>query len=365
MVKKVRSKQDIETMYLGDEPSFDKDSDFSLITALNWYSYAGTPKESKKYTLQYLKDRKYDKDVLERVSSLDEERFQNIGFVCRIISRGGVLGRAERKSFQDKLELLTEDDGNAVDVVETEEVIEQKNKNDIQKRIADKTSEFCGEVLNIIDICVASNDWDFNLYVWLLGAGVKTVHTKKIISILQKELDEMLRVQEGKDKILVEAYSNFSKTRMKSYIKMLGNFIEDCRRIVPTKKTISKPKAVNLDKVVSKLSFKKEDIEYKLKSIQPKSVLGASELWVFNTKTRKLGRYIAKDADGLGIKGSKITNYNEETSTQKILRKPDEILGRLHKGGKLVMRKLMNEITSTEYPLTGSINGDTMLLKTN
>jgi len=47
----------------------------------------------------------------------------------------------------------------------------------------------------------------------------------------------------------------------------------------------------------------------------------------------------------------------------KTIRKPDEVLPRLLKGGKLVLRKLMSEINSKESVPNGRINRDTILLR--
>jgi hypothetical protein len=90
--------------------------------------------------------------------------------------------------------------------------------------------------------------------------------------------------------------------------------------------------------------------------------VGCSQLWVFNTKTRKLGVYNS-DPGGLGVKGSTLLNYDAITSKQKTLRKPEDILPEVVKSGKITLRKILPGIKAVEQELTGRINSDTILLR--
>ena len=117
------------------------------------------------------------------------------------------------------------------------------------------------------------------------------------------------------------------------------------------------------DQVVSKLKFLVSFDELGLKSISPSDILGASQLWVYNTKTRKLGVYHAEHAGGLAVKGSAITDFVPSKSVQKILRKPAEKVPEVLKAGKLALRTFMDDIKTAETGLTGRINADTILLR--
>ena len=101
----------------------------------------------------------------------------------------------------------------------------------------------------------------------------------------------------------------------------------------------------------------------KLVSVDPKTIIGASSLWVYNTKTRKLGVYHALDAAGLNIKGSTIQNFAESKSVCKTLRKPEVTLPELLKAGKVALRNILTDIRAAEKALTGRINADTILLR--
>ena len=124
-----------------------------------------------------------------------------------------------------------------------------------------------------------------------------------------------------------------------------------------------KAKIVPKDKIVAKLKFKKTDEPLKLVSINPADIIGSKELWIFNTKTRKLGKYVANEYMDLGVKGTTITGFNEHTSIQKTIRKPDEKLKEFKAAGKVQLRKFLEDINATDTKMNGRINEETILLK--
>jgi len=91
--------------------------------------------------------------------------------------------------------------------------------------------------------------------------------------------------------------------------------------------------------------------------------VGAKELWIFNTKTRKLGKYVAKEFSELTVKGTSIVNFDEAKSVQKTLRKPEEQLKEFKSAGKVQLRKFLEDIKAVDIKLNGRINEDTILLK--
>jgi hypothetical protein len=60
-----------------------------------------------------------------------------------------------------------------------------------------------------------------------------------------------------------------------------------------------------------------------------------------------------------------IIGFDEEKSTQKTLRKPEETLKEFKLAGKIKLRKFLEEIKTTETKLNGRINLDTIILRTN
>ncbi len=59
---KIRTSVQVEQKFIGEEPTWDRDV-ISVPRALSWYANQLTPKESKKFTLDYIKVNKFEKEV--------------------------------------------------------------------------------------------------------------------------------------------------------------------------------------------------------------------------------------------------------------------------------------------------------------
>jgi hypothetical protein len=140
--------------------------------------------------------------------------------------------------------------------------------------------------------------------------------------------------------------------------------IDSFEKVKKTQRKARVKKAPSKEKVVSKLKYLREDKTLKLVSISPADIIGAQELWVYNVKTRKLGKYVAAQFQELGVKGTSITGYDESKSVSKTLRKPEEKLRDFAKATKVQLRKFLDEIRATESRLNGRIGADVLLLKT-
>jgi hypothetical protein len=174
---------------------------------------------------------------------------------------------------------------------------------------------------------------------------------------------------------LKEGYAHVKKADIKKLRTAISELMVALDFIIDQAKATRKPRKAkprSADKVISKLKFLKVDEKYKLASINPIDVVGANELWVFNVKTRKLGKYIASSIDpkglgregtGLSVKGTTIIGFDEKLSVQKTLRKPDEQLKEFKGAGKVALRKFLEDINTTDTKLNGRSNLDTVLLK--
>jgi hypothetical protein len=165
---------------------------------------------------------------------------------------------------------------------------------------------------------------------------------------------------------LAESYEGHSKIEIKKLYEAYLEIDTACNLIIEDKKIEKqqKPKVkkeVSKTKIIEKLKYQIRDDNLKVVSINPVDIIGAKELWVFNTKTRKIGKYIAINT--LTVKGTHILGFDEEKSIQKTLRKPIETLTEFKATGKVALRKFMDNINSVDIKLTGKINTDILLLK--
>ena len=174
---------------------------------------------------------------------------------------------------------------------------------------------------------------------------------------------------------LKEGYAHLKKADIKKFRTAIEELMGALDFIIDQAKATRKPrkaKPKSADKLVEKLKYLKADPKYNLASVNPTDVVGASELWVFNVKTRKLGKYVASNIDpkgmaragsGLQVKGTTIIGFDEAQSIQKTLRKPEEQLKEFKAAGKVALRKFLDDIATTDTKLNGRCNPDTVLLK--
>jgi hypothetical protein len=201
----------------------------------------------------------------------------------------------------------------------------------------------------------------------LKGKGAKAAHARIIRDFYARDLAELEELASGKaDEQLREGYSHRSKKQVKAFIAFLTEIQNACEMLAQEAKVNRAPrakKAVPAEKIVGKLKYMKTNEPLKLVSINPADILGAKELWVYNTKNRKIGRYVAKEYGDLSVKGTSIINFDENLSIQKTVRKPEDKLKEFKAAGKVALRKFLDDINATDTKMNGRINEETVLLK--
>lgn len=221
-------------------------------------------------------------------------------------------------------------------------------------------------------------------------SGVTQAHARKIKGFYETALDDydelermptgakLAKMEEHQADMwtqLKEGYAHLKKADIKKYRTAIEDLIQSLDFVIDTAKATRKPrktKPKSATKLVEKLKYLKVDNKYQLASIAPDTIIGANELWVFNVKTRKLGKYVASNIDptgsgrpgsGLSVKGTTIIGFDENISVQKTLRKPEEKIKEFKDAGKVKLRTFLDEINAVDIKLNGRINADTVLLK--
>jgi hypothetical protein len=206
----------------------------------------------------------------------------------------------------------------------------------------------------------------FKLLNLLRGRQVKAAHARIIKNWYQRQYDEYLELQEGKCEQLKEGYSHLTKAQVKKIVMFYSEILSACDMLAQEAKINKKPRAkkpTDKSKLVAKMKHLKQDDKLKLVSVNPQDIIGAKELWVFNTKTRKLGKYVAAEYQELSVKGTSITGFDPVKSVQKTLRKPEEQFKEFKAASKVQLRKFLDDIKAVDIKLNGRINEDTILVR--
>jgi len=341
------------------EPKFSGElSQTELTQALSWYAQNRDSKDAIKYATEYFK-KKLKIPAPEAIKS----QAPTFGYVCRLVSTGAILSEKNRVWFEDIIEELK----NAKQL--TAKVSKITNVVSIQDHIKRKAGECIGELEGQIDELITSKfSANVSPYAMMNTMEIKGAHTKFVIDHFKTRRAEYDNILTTTDTDVKEAYSNFTKAQLKKLVAYCDQVIIDGMRLAGDSVKSRKPrkrKAKSPDQLVTKLNYAKDFAELKLVSVDPKTIVGANQLWVYNTKTRKLGVYIALDAAGLSIKGSTIQNFAESKSICKIIRVPTTTkMNEVLNAGKVALRNILIDIRAAEGKLTGRINSDTILLRT-
>ena len=353
---------DANLVFSGGEPKFSTElSKVEMMKTLNWYSQNKTSKDAEKWAQDYFK-KKLKVDVGDALKSAPD----TFGYVCRIVMNGGSLDVKNLTWFENQIKEITEKSKKPKKKV----VVKDDNSVPtvtIQDRIREKAHECIGELEGQLDDYVVSDfKADANPYAIMHTLNIKSVHVKMIVDFAKKRRSEFDEVLNTTDKELKEAYSNFTKPQLKKIIGWCDQIILDSQKVMGAAQQNRKPrkrKVKSPEELVAKIKVLDKYDDLKLVSIATKDIVGALQLWVYNVKQRKLGCYHAEDAGGLSVKGTTIINFNETKSIQKRLRKPEVTLPEVLKGGKVALRNLLDGVKAVESPLTGRVNGDTILVR--
>jgi hypothetical protein len=353
---------DANILFAGNEPKFSVElSPSDMMKTLSWYSQNKDKKDAHKWACDYFK--KFHK--LD-ASAAVKDKISTFGFVCRIVYNGGILCTKDQVWFDKEVEKIKEQLKTNFSL-QPNQVVVKANVINIQDRIREKANECIAELESQVDDFILSGfSANISPYGIFHTLNIKDAQTKFIIEWAKSKRTEFDDVLNTDDPLIKEGYSNFTKPQLKKLIGYFDQVILDCQKVSGNSVKTRKPrkrKAKSPEQLVSKLKYMYEFPELKLKSVKPNEVIGCMSLWVYNTKTRKLGVYHAEDAGGLSVKGSSILNYAESKSVQKKLRKPEATLPEVLNGGKVFLRSVMDGIRAVESNLTGRINSDTILLK--
>ena len=260
-------------------------------------------------------------------------------------------------------------------VEEVRAVEDSKPKNvyvpSIQERIKEASGNIIAEIEEQIDTFIEDPKAfkKFDSVKFFRTMQVNQAHARHIRSYYEGILGEYLMLQKPvseQDEQLKEGYSHLDKADIKKAVELFQGIVGACDLITAESKATRKtrsPKPKSAEKLVAKMKYCKSNEKYKVASINPADIIGCNELWVFNIKTRKIGKYISEEHQTLQVKGTTIQFFNENESIAKTLRKPEQQLAEFNKSGKVQLRKFLLNIKGVETKLNGRINNDTVILK--
>jgi hypothetical protein len=347
--------------------------------AMMYAHYELSSSDLKKEVAKWLKSIDAKNPMLERIKNIHENRFTTIGKYIYVLNNKGDVPEEIDSNLLPSLEKIVSSEEAKVEAEEKEAKFSKKETEvkdaapkvviSIQDRLKERAREVAGEIEGWIDDFCAdkkatprSVDDFANLFK---ASDLKAPHLRYMFQIFERRADEIALAAEGKDKDAVEAYSNFTKPELKKFDMFHKNLLKACEMAQEVAKVVRAPrkkKPVSQEKLVAKLKYKKEDTALGIVSLNPVHIIGSKEVWVYNTKTRKLAQYKASDERGLSVKGASLQDFSAD-SAEKTLRKPVEALADFKKASKVKLRTFLKELSTLDVPAQGKLNEHHVILR--
>jgi hypothetical protein len=352
-------------------------------SAMKYYRMETSGKELKAKVIDWMGKNGYDKKTIAAFKKTKDNRCSlTVGSIAACLLKGMQSTRPDFNNGRDTATWLGAEIAKIID----------EGKNDIDEdavkaaadankavvyvpTIQERTREAAMKMTEEIENAYESYQTDpeafdpkaFKVLNLLKSQQAKAAHARIIRDFYARDLAELEELASGNgDEQLKEGYKHRSRKQIKNFIQFLTEVQTACTMLMQEAKVNKKPrktKTVPAEKVVGKLKYMKTNEPLKLVSVGPADILGAGELWVYNTKTRKLGKYVAAEFNTLSVKGTSIVGFDENKSIQKTIRKPEEKLKEFKAAGKIALRKFLDDINATDTKLNGRTNEDTILLK--
>ena len=349
--------------------------------AMEWYRLESSVKELKPKLVEWMHSVGYTKSDINTVRKTKDKYFNGtmVGVAACLVKgmpevhagfnqdrdTGIWLRKEIQKVIIDGADDLDEDDESP----KVEKVTAYVPS--IQERLREASGAMSEELDAAIDSWImdpeAFNPKEIKIINLLKGKGAKAAHSRMIKGYFQRNFNELNELASGQaDEQLREAYKHNSRKNVKKLIEFYEAIMSACDQIAAEQKVLKKPRAKKVkpaEDLVKKLKFKLSDDKLSITSVPTAGLIGAQAAIVYNTKTRKIGMYIASSSEGLNVKGASIINFTEK-SFQKTLRKPDVQLKEFkEQNTQKRVETWFSKIKSTETALNGRVNAELILLK--
>ena len=382
---KARDPMYSDEKYTGREPVWDTERalkmtqdefDHFLRKSFTYYNYYFAQKDLKKHMVKWMQENGYTKPDVSAFIRSPDRAVPMTAYGLLMSHRQGMPFREKELKYvkeqiaaallQEAGDVVESATGAAMPAVEKTATVKVLT---IQDRLNEKTSEHLAYFEGLYDDVVTGGTVDPKAFDYLTANTVPQSQINKFVDLISARKAELGAAQGKLFEDHVESYKHYKAADYKRHHAFLDAILDALEQYRGVKKATKKARvkrAPNKEKVVSKLKYMKEDKTLKLVSVNPVDIVGAQELWVYNTKTRKLFKYIADSLTGpLGVKGTSVINFDTAKSVGKTLRKPDEKLKEFARASKIQLRKFLDEIKAAETLANGRISEDTLLLRIN
>lgn len=350
---------------MGDEPVYEAGKELSrmdVVHSYNWYNYFVESSTGYKYLQTYLKD--HDTKLLSKVKKLtDKEIVSTTFWIARLLSLGYVLPDSSKEYMRTKIneaftkKLMKKDE-------EPNDTVKPVLR--IQDKMKAKYDDFIGSIEEMID----RGNVVENYYNHLQTFDIPFQKLSDVVAYYEPVRDEIREVmRRGSDQDLREGYSLYTRDELKNILNKYETIVEDTNKFINNKKNVKKTqtrkkRSVSIEKKLKNIRYKKEDAEYKITSVNPSGIIGASEVWLFNARYREVRVIKTSSLSGLDIKGASIINVDEKTSfARKTGNRSHDIIQEILSCNKAALKKVLDKVNTKINNATPRFTDDVLILR--
>lgn len=353
-----------EPVWKWSECEDEQSTEWLWVKAVHWYRCNADIKKKKRWVLDYVKTHLPNEDVAE-YRNAKPSLYEEAGCHCKVKMTG-----CSNETLNIKIDSLLEGiKSNCKKQNSVNTSPKKETKKNFKVNVSDMTSNLVSEVNNYVDIFISSKninkkEW-FNLKEWLTRNSVKQEHASHIMLEMKSMHSEVRAAYQKEDEQVSEAYSFLNHKKLQRLVQFLEGLVDQSEEYLNShtpKKTTKKK--VCPEKMVKKLPRKKDMPEYGIKEIDPKKIVGANCLFVYNAVSRLIIYYQAVPGNGgLGVKGASITHYDEKASFMKKVRSPKHVLNFVSRLTKKHVLEEMEKLSTNKREVRPRLNKNCVLVR--
>ena len=356
-----------EPIWVEDYVPTDYQSEYGK--ALSWYNLIADQKDCREFLVDWFKG---DATKLKALSQISDRMLpRTYANSARIAMRGFPLSDEHKARIWEKVE-------------------ERVNKKTVLIEDDTTASEPVVKVVKkpLVAATFIVSDVDDEIEKLINGEDTRTVSQilipyrltdKNYLDCVQKiepmlaefaELVEVRRIPKSQltdsQEQLLESYAHLTSMKsVKDIVKLLETYISDLKKSYVSKQVakVRKKKPKDKSKLVQNLKFLKEDNALGVTSVEPINLLNCSEVWTYDTKTRKISKYFSPVSGSITVKGASLVGFDENFSNSRLLRKPETQVKEFAELAKKDLTKWYSAVKSKSGPVRARLTLTTLILK--
>ena len=366
----------VDVRHIGDEITnwsavVESDIERAIYQNLKHYNYFYDNKDANKWGAAWIA-KNFTKPDQVAYAACDEWRVNTtFGGLCKMHMAGAPLSERNIEWLKTRAKELIANGYRNRSNKKEQVVVEKKPIRDSAKN---KVSDFIAAIEEVIDQYhdekVLVDAENYSVYNELKKIEATKQLAQSVYAYYLPIYEEIEELVTQKTPELVEGYKKHMPklADQKKYLTFLKQILDDVNSFMNAKTAakVRKPrekKKVPIEKLIANVKYQKESLEFKVTSVDPVNLVGATEAFLFNTKYRTLTRMVAMAQDGFSIKGTTVMNVREAECLKKTLRKPEDVLPQICQATKARVSRIFVDLKTKESVANTRLNEDTIILK--